>query len=828
MSMDRSNPPEASHVHHVAGTRRFSNRTSHHLNLVDTQPSQASRPRRLRWIKPATLAAGLLALLIPTSVALALFTNGGFEAGDFSSWTQTNFLNFGLVGSPPFTEASIVRTAGGSNQSIVVGPNTPLSQPDSVLGASASLRWPRFGSFAARVNGPTTGRISNTLLQTDVITSSDVDTVDGKVHLRFAFAPVLEDPGHDPEDQPFFYINLKNVTKGNAVLYETFNYANQAGIPWQTIVVGGRTFRYVDWIVVDIAPGNIALEVGDTVTLEVIAADCSLSGHAGWVYVDAFGSLIPGLTVVKTAPAQVNANTDLTYNFTYRNSGATTIANVQVTEAIPANTTFVSVSDTVNCSESSGTVTCNFGTLDPDDSGTFTVTVHVDPGATGTISNGDYDISGTAYPALLGPLVTTDITAALLADLSITKSDAFTQVSQGQTVTYTIVAENNGPNAVIGASVSDSFPSELSGVSWTCATSGGASCTASGTGNISDTIDLPVGSIATYTVTGVVAIGSSGNLSNIASIGPPGGITDSDSTNDGDIDTDTILDNQIPTVSDFSKSAAAGAIVTFTSGDFTTRFNDPDSDPLDSIRVISLPANGTLYLNGVPVSVNDVIAAANLALLTFTGDPGWTGSTSFQWNGSDGTMFADDPAVVTINITDVTGAGLPATGFAPGRQTALPGQPITDAYTDLGTLWLEIPSLQLKETIVGVPQTGRSWDVTWLGERIGYLEGTAFPSLSGNSALTGHVYLSDGLPGPFYGLHRLTWGDQVILHAWGLAFTYEVRESASVSSYDLSPLRHENGSWVTLLTCSGYDSRTGKYSQRLATRAALIDVSSDR
>lgn len=769
----------------------------------------------------------MLALLVPSSVALALFTNGGFEAGDFSSWTQTNFLNFGLTGSPPFTEASIVRTAGGSNQSIVVGPNTPLSQPDSILGATASLRWPRFGSYAARVNGPTTGRISNTLLQTDVITSADVDTVDGKVHLRFAFAPVLEDPGHTASQQPYFYINLKNVTKGNVVLYETFNYANQPGTPWQTIVVGGRTFRYTDWIVVDIAPGNIALEVGDTVTLEVIAADCSLGGHAGWVYVDAFGTLIPGLTVVKTAPAQVNADSDLTYSFTYRNSGATTISNVQVTEAIPAGTTFVSVSDTVNCSEASGTVTCDFGTLDPDDSGTFTVTVHVDSGATGTISNGDYAISGTAYPALLGPLVTTDITAALLADLSMTKSDPFTQVSQGQTVTYTIVAENTGPNPVTGALVSDSFPAELSGVSWTCATSGGASCTASGTGDISDTVDLPVGSTATYTATGVVVVGSSGNLSNIASIGPPSGITDSDTSNDGDIDTDTILDNQIPTVSDFSKSAAAGATVTFTSGDFTSRFSDPDSDPLDSIQVLSLPANGTLYLSGVPVSVNDVIAASNLALLTFVGDPGWTGSTSFQWNGSDGSVYADDPAVITLTLSAAAGSSLPATGFAPGQETPLPIQPAGSAYADLGSLWLEVPSLQLKASIVGVPQTNRNWDVTWLDKRIGYLEGTAFPSLSGNSALTGHVYLSDGLPGPFYGLRGLAWGDQIVLHAWGLAYTYEVRGSAFVSPYDLSPLRHESGSWVTLLTCSGYDARTGKYSQRIAVRAALIDVSRD-
>lgn len=678
------------------------------------------------------------------------------------------------------------------------------------------------------MNGPTTGFISNTLLQTDVVTAGDVGTVDGKVHLRFAFAPVLEDPGHTPSQQPFFYIDLYVDPKGT-LLYETFNYANQPGIPWYSITAGARFFRCTDWIVVDIAPGNIAHKVGATVALEVIAADCALGGHAGWVYVDAFGSQIPGLSAVKIAPAQVNADTDLTHTFTYPNSGATTISNVQVTETIPANTTYVSVSDTVNCSESGGTVTCNFGTLDPGDSGTFTVTVHVNAGATGTISNGNYAISGTAYPALLGPLVTTDITASPLADMSITKSDAFTQVSQGQTVTYTIVVEKNGPTDVIGASVTDSFPAELTGVTWTCAASGGASCTASGTGDINDTVDLPVGSSATYNASGTVTVGASGNLSNIASIAPPGGITDPDSTNDADIDTDTILDNQIPTVSDFTKTAPAGTVVTFTSGDFTTRFSDPDADPLDSVRVISLPANGTFYLSGTPVSVNDVIAASDLAFLTFVGDPGWTGTTSFQWTGSEGTIFAEDPALVTINITPVAGGGrLPATGFDPGRQTALPVQPTEAAYSDLGTLWLEIPSLQVRESIVGVPQIARTWDVTWLGKRIGYLEGTAFPSLPGNSALTGHVYTSDGLPGPFYGLQGMKWGDKIILHAWGLAYKYEVRGSAYVPAHDFSPLRHENASRMTLITCSGYDARTGTYSQRLAVQAVLINVTTDR
>ena len=67
------------------------------------------------------------------------------------------------------------------------------------------------------------------------------------------------------------------------------------------------------------------------------------------------------------------------------------------------------------------------------------------------------------------------------------------------------------------------------------------------------------------------------------------------------------------------------------------------------------------------------------------------------------------------------------------------------AYTDQN-MWLEIPSLGVKQPIVGVP--GPKWDVTWLGSNIGYLQGTAFPTWNGNSVLTGHATNANGKPGP--------------------------------------------------------------------------------
>lgn len=82
---------------------------------------------------------------------------------------------------------------------------------------------------------------------------------------------------------------------------------------------------------------------------------------------------------------------------------------------------------------------------------------------------------------------------------------------------------------------------------------------------------------------------------------------------------------------------------------------------------------------------------------------------------------------------------LPDTGFHPGRITRLEPQPEDKRYTAQEDFWLEIPSQKVKMDIVGVPRVDGEWDVSWLGKSAGYLEGSAFPTYSGNSILTGHA-----------------------------------------------------------------------------------------
>jgi LPXTG-site transpeptidase (sortase) family protein len=166
---------------------------------------------------------------------------------------------------------------------------------------------------------------------------------------------------------------------------------------------------------------------------------------------------------------------------------------------------------------------------------------------------------------------------------------------------------------------------------------------------------------------------------------------------------------------------------------------------------------------------------------------------------------------------------VPATGFAPNVVTDLSNTP-RQVYSGTGGITVEIPSLGINIPIVGVPLKNGEWNVSWLGNQAGWLEGSAFPSYNGNSVLTSHVYLSNGLPGSFVNLNQLKFGDRIIVHAYGQKYVFEVRTNTVVGPIDISIFKHEEKPWLTLVTCKEYDEKTNTYKKRAVVRAVLVMV----
>jgi uncharacterized repeat protein (TIGR01451 family) len=136
--------------------------------------------------------------------------------------------------------------------------------------------------------------------------------------------------------------------------------------------------------------------------------------------------------------------------------------------------------------------------------------------------------------------VTDTDTPVFNVDLQITKSDGVTTYTPGSSVTYSIIATNpTGPANATGATITDVFPPKITAITWTCLSAGGAACSASGSGNISDNVNIPVGGSLTYTAVASIASSATGNLSNTATITEPPGTNETAPVNNSAVDTDT-------------------------------------------------------------------------------------------------------------------------------------------------------------------------------------------------------------------------------------------------------------------------------------------------
>ncbi|BDA70158.1 hypothetical protein CAL7716_043240 [Calothrix sp. PCC 7716] len=113
------------------------------------------------------------------------------------------------------------------------------------------------------------------------------------------------------------------------------------------------------------------------------------------------------------------------------------------------------------------------------------------------------------------------------------------------------------------------------------------------------------------------------------------------------------IDNLAPSLSTVTKSGNEDSVISFTAADFTSRFNDPEGNPLTQIRIASLPTNGTLRLGTNNVIAGQEILVADIGFLTFTPNPNFNGSVSFSWNGFDGSRYSIGNAPVSISISPV-------------------------------------------------------------------------------------------------------------------------------------------------------------------------------
>jgi uncharacterized repeat protein (TIGR01451 family) len=341
------------------------------------------------------------------------------------------------------------------------------------------------------------------------------------------------------------------------------------------------------------------------------------------------------------SPDPVVAGTNVTYTVTLTNAGPGVAEAVQLTDAIPAGTTFVSFTSPAGWTTTTppvggtGTILATNPTVAPGAPAVFTLVVNVNANVIqgSIISNTATASSATTDPngANNSDTETTGVNAQ--ADVSVTKTDSPDPVAAGANLTYTITVTNAGASDAQNVSLSDMVPTNTTFVAFT-APAGWSAVTPAPGGTGTVTANRPsfaAGATAVFTL--IVNVNSSTpqatTISNTATVSST--TTDPNAANNTDTETATVT----------GTSAQVDVSVT----------KDDSPDPVEVganlTYTITVANAGPGIATGV--SLTDAIPA-NTTFVSFTAPAGWTTTTPPV--GGTGTILATNPSVAA-GATDV-------------------------------------------------------------------------------------------------------------------------------------------------------------------------------
>jgi uncharacterized repeat protein (TIGR01451 family) len=343
----------------------------------------------------------------------------------------------------------------------------------------------------------------------------------------------------------------------------------------------------------------------------------------------------PALSITKAVDKAVaSPGQQLVYTLSYANNGNADGSNVVVTDALPAKTTFVSVSSSpsIACSTpavgATGTVSCTIPTLAAGATGTLIITVQLDA----VFPSGSTIITNTAVidDTPSNPVTTTVGASPTLTIIKAVDKDA---AAPGDQLVYTLSYANNGNADANDVVITDPLPDKTTFVS--VDSTPPIACTApdpGATGTVSCAIPtLAAGATGTVTITvGLDAVFPSGTteITNVAVINdtPSPPVTTTVDASAALTLTKTAV--VTPTTAAFTNYATAtsaegpGASANATSSNVTTGStiaytltvaNGGDADATDVVIADPLPA-GLVFVGvtpGAPMTCSAPPAGAN-------------------------------------------------------------------------------------------------------------------------------------------------------------------------------------------------------------------------
>lgn len=226
-------------------------------------------------MKKILVALFLVAMM--STPAFALFTNGGFENGDFSGWTIEQGYNYG---GPTFNAGNLGYGSWYAPQ--VITNSTPTDTyhypylPSVYNGTKMAVLNDAYGLYDAT-------RIS----QTDTVTAADV-AAGGSISVNWG--AVLDDPSHPSADQPAFQIQIFQNGVSVANFSATATDAAAPGSGWTNVGTYAQTYDYLWYKAGQFLLPMSGFAEGDLVKVELSVYDCAYSGHGGYAFLDGIQS----------------------------------------------------------------------------------------------------------------------------------------------------------------------------------------------------------------------------------------------------------------------------------------------------------------------------------------------------------------------------------------------------------------------------------------------------------------------------------------------------------------------------------------------------------
>jgi len=232
---------------------------------------------------------GMMALAGLTGLAQAgTFANGGFESGNTSGWTTGGGYRGGDYNSE-ITPADFLPGgnlyADDGGRGAIIDKNYVDSNVGAKIG-SVVLD----GNYSYRAEDTTYGGYG-TVISQQVKNYTDTD-------IYFGWKAVLENGGHAEDESAAMILTLTDNTTGQLVLSRTYNAGNGGGGVDSRFLTEGDFFYTPAWQLERLSIDQSLS--GHDFTLSLLAADCEPTGHAGYAYLDGFGSYVPPVPEAET------------------------------------------------------------------------------------------------------------------------------------------------------------------------------------------------------------------------------------------------------------------------------------------------------------------------------------------------------------------------------------------------------------------------------------------------------------------------------------------------------------------------------------------------